>query len=217
MMIVYHLLFDFTIFRWMSYDVIMSWPMILFEKVIAYSFILCAGISATITRSNVRRGIITLVAGAVVMAVSFIINAPILFGILQFLGLAMLLYAAVGKYLQRIPERIEPVLWLVLLIATGIITESVLVKVKWLFWLGFRYDGFTSFDYFPMMPYIFLFFLGTWAGRWIRPRREKLPLLEKQAPAVLAWPGRHTLWIYLLHQPVLFGACLAVRDILQNK
>ena len=57
LMLVYHLLFDFVIFGWMEYEVMQMLPMILFEKLIAYSFILCAGISATMTRSNVKRGL----------------------------------------------------------------------------------------------------------------------------------------------------------------
>ena len=181
--------------------------MVAFEKLIAYSFILCAGISATMTRSNLRRGIITLLAGGAVTAVSYLIGAPILFGILQFLGLSMLLYAAVGKALERLPERIAPVLWLCLFILTQILTGAVRTQLHWLFWLGFLYEGFESFDYFPMLPNFFLFLLGSWIGCEIRTRRAQLPFLAAKAPGILTWPGRHTLWIYLLHQPVLFGAC----------
>ena len=210
LMIIYHLLFDFYMFGWMRWETLMSWPLVVLEKYIAYSFILCAGISATISRSVLRRGVITLGAGALVIAASFIAGAPILFGVLQFLGCAMVMYALVGKWVQRVPERIAPVLWLALFVLTHIWTDSATVDAKWLFWLGFRYPGFVSYDYFPILPYIFLFFLGSWAGQMIKRYREKMPFLEKKAPKCLTWTGSRTLWIYLLHQPVLYGACLAV-------
>ena len=211
MMLVYHLLFDMMMFGWLSYEDLMSVPMVLFEKVIAYSFILCAGISATLTRSNLRRGVITLGAAVLVTAASYIVQAPILFGILHFLGIAMLLYAWIGKALSRLRSPVVPFVCLLLFVVTHILTDRVLVTARWLFWLGFRYDGFVSYDYFPILPYIFLFLLGTRAGLLLTENRERLPILNKQAPAVLTWPGRRTLWIYLVHQPVLYGACWLIR------
>jgi uncharacterized membrane protein len=98
----------------------------------------------------------------------------------------------------------------VLFVVTYIWTNNTVVQTKWLFWLGFVYDGFTSYDYFPMMPYIFLFWAGASLGKLIQNHRAEMPFLEKQAPGWLTWPGQRTLWIYLLHQPILFGACALV-------
>jgi len=210
LMFVYHLLFDFVIFGWMKYEVIQTLPMVLFEKLIAYSFILCAGISATMTRSNLKRGLITLAAGGLVTAVSYFIGAPIKFGILQFLGLSMLLYAALGKIARKLPERLAPVIWLVLFAASLLLTNRVQTESRWLFWLGFLYEGFESFDYFPLLPNFFLFLLGSWMGDQAAKHRDELPILKRNAPGILTWPGRHSLVIYLLHQPILFGCCWLV-------
>ena len=210
LMLVYHLLFDFIIFGWMEYAVLEAWPMVLFERVIAWSFILCAGICAVFTRSNLKRGLVTLAAGGAVTAVSYLIGAPIKFGILQFLGLAMLLYAAAGRLTERLPEKLAPVLWVLLYVVSELVTSRVSVQARWLFWLGFLYEGFESVDYFPVLPHIFLFLLGSWMGVQIRKRREELPFLTRSAPAFLTWPGRHSLLVYLLHQPVLFGGCLVI-------
>lgn len=208
LMLVYHLLFDLYMFGWMTWDALMSWPLVLMEKYIAYSFILCAGLSATLTRSNLRRGLITLGAAALVTLASYVVDAPIKFGVLQFLGVAMLIYALAGKYVERVPERLAPALWLVLFVLTHIWTDSARVGVRWLFWLGFRYPGFVSYDYFPVLPYIFLFFLGSWLGQELRRHRERLTCVyAARAPGALTWIGGRTLWVYLIHQPVLYGAC----------
>lgn len=213
LMLLYHLLFDFYMFGWMSWERIMSPPLVVLEKYIAYSFILCAGISSTLSRSNGKRGLLTLGAAALVTAASFAVGAPILFGVLQFLGLAMLIYAAVGKWVYRVPVKLAPVLWLALFIATHIWTDRTVVNVRWLFWLGFLYPGYISYDHFPLLPYIFLFFLGVWMGRVIREHRDRLPFLDRTAPRWLTWPGSRTLWIYLIHQPVLYGICWAIHSL----
>ena len=207
LMLLYHLLFDFYMFGWMTWEQIMSWPLVLLEKYIAYTFIICAGISATLSRSNAKRGLVTLAAAALVTAASFLVDAPIRFGVLQFLGMAMLIYAAVGPWVQRVPERVAPALWLALFVLTHILTDHVTVDVKWLFWLGFRYPGYVSYDHFPILPYLFLFLFGSWLGQMLAKYRDRLPFLEKTAPRWLTGPGSHTLLIYLLHQPVLYGIC----------
>lgn len=211
LMLIYHLLFDLYMFGWMSWGALMSWPLTLMEKYIAYSFIFCAGISSTLTRSNWKRGLITLGAAALVTAASYVVDAPIKFGVLQFLGMAMLIYAAVGRYVERVPERLAPALWLALFIGTHILTDRVLVGPGWLFWLGFRAPGFISYDYFPILPYIFLFFLGSWLGQELRRHRERLSCIyEARAPRALTAIGKHTMWIYLAHQPVLYGVCWVI-------
>lgn len=217
LMIVYHLLFDFYMFGWVGRSFIFGTPMVIFERFIAYSYILCAGISAHYTHSNLRRGLITAGAGVLVIIASFIVDAPILFGVLQFLSAAMILYALIGRWTEKVPEKIAPFLWLGLFILTKLWTENTLVQVKWLFWLGFKYSGFVSYDYFPILPYIFLFLLGAWLGRQLKKLQERSPdspLLTAQAPRVLTWPGRHSLWIYLLHQPILYGACFVAYFLL---
>lgn len=210
LMLVYHLLFDLLLFGWVGWSFILSWPVVLLEKFIAYSFILCAGISARLTRSNLRRGLVTGAVGLVVVAASYIVDAPIKFGILQFLSAAMLLYALAGRFAAYVPEKIAPFLWLGLFIGTYIWTSMTETQAHWLFWLGFKYAGFVSYDYFPLLPYIFLFLLGTWMGQMLQQYRSQMPFLAKKAPAWLTWPGRRTLWIYVIHQPVLYGLCFAV-------
>ena len=209
LMLVYHLLFDLVMFGWMPYAALQSTPLYLLERFIAWSFILLAGVSAEFSHSNLRRGLITSAAGLLVTAVSYLVNAPIKFGVLQFLGIAMLLYAAAGKYLRRIPGKIAVPLWIVLYQLGWLVQNRLTVSLPWLFWLGLHRADFVSYDYFPLLPYLFMFLLGACFGRWLKQNPDKIGA-QLRVPAVLRAPGRHTLLIYLAHQPVLYGACMLI-------
>ncbi|MBE6792454.1 MAG: DUF1624 domain-containing protein [Ruminococcaceae bacterium] len=73
---------------------------------------------------------------------------------------------------------------------------------RWLFPLGIGIGE--SADYFPLLQWIGVFFGGVFLGRWAKegrfPRwmnKSRLPLLGKV--------GNYTLWVYVAHQPILYG------------
>lgn len=70
-------------------------------------------------------------------------------------------------------------------------------------YLGFMPKSFFSTDYFPLLPWLFLF----WAGYFLHHLvgRERLAPLRKSVCPPLGWMGRHSLVLYLLHQPVILG------------
>ena len=79
--------------------------------------------------------------------------------------------------------------------------------------LGFPYPGFRSSDYFPLLPWFFLYLCGYFLGgivaahpRWQRPLTRNVPALG----AV----GRKALPIYLIHQPLCMLVCIIVFDLL---
>ena len=79
-----------------------------------------------------------------------------------------------------------------------------LYSVPFLFPLGLPGPGFYSADYFPLIPWIFLFWTGLFLWRFLRPYAEET-VRGWPACRPLVWLGRHSLWAYLLHQPVLLG------------
>jgi uncharacterized membrane protein len=125
----------------------------------------------------------------------------------------MIIYGFAGKYFERLNRYLAAPLFLILFAVTWVWTENTLVKATWLWPLGFMYSGFYSADYFPLMPWFFLFLLGTWLGGIIREQKEDSWLYIPVHPA-LTWPGRHSLIIYLLHQPVLYGICWAASKLI---
>ena len=111
LMVGYHLFFDCVMFGWLPENATGWWPVYIIQRFIALSFIFLCGVSARFTRSNLRRGFVTLVAGCLVQAAAELVGAPIRFGILQFLGCAMLFWHFLGRYVERVPERVAPWLW----------------------------------------------------------------------------------------------------------
>ncbi len=170
---------------------------------IVYSFVLLSGISARFTRNGVRRGLITLACALAVTAVTWAAGQPAWFGILHLLGCCMLLYALLGDRFRRIPEIPALIAVLVLFGVTHEICYTVRVSVPGLWIFGLRTPQFTSSDYYPLVPWGFLFLAGTVLGG--RIRESEAAWKQRRAPAFLTWIGRHALWIYMIHQPVLMG------------
>lgn len=56
-------------------------------------------------------------------------------------------------------------------------------------------------DYYSLLPWLFLFWGGYYACRTL----PVLPPWFRRSLEPFAWAGRHSLLLYLLHQPVLYG------------
>ena len=209
LMLVYHFLYDLLIFGVITPAQMFSPELNLMQKFICGSFILLAGASARFSRSNLRHGIIVLLAGVAVEIGAAVGGQTIRFGILQFMGVSMVLWHFLGKYLQKLPRWLLAAGGAVLYVLTDWWTGQVTVSVPWLYPLGFPTAQFVSADYFPLLPWFFLFLVGTALGSWCLDHRENR-LLTASLPGVLTFPGRHSLIIYLLHQPVLYGVSFLI-------
>ena len=221
-MVVYHALYDVEDVFGVRLPLFEALSVL--EPPFAGAFILLAGMSCRFSHSNVRRGLRVLAVAMIVTAVTALFSffvAPgqtIVFGILHFMGVAILLYAGLGRAADRIPPVCAAGLWTVLFALTYSLPWSFSVglpglfslplpgwtqHVPLLFLLGMPDAGFRSADYFPLIPWMFLFLLGTVLGEPVR--EHKLPgwFYTARVP-VLAAAGRNTLLIYVLHQPVIY-------------
>jgi len=78
---------------------------------------------------------------------------------------------------------------------------------------GITFKGFSSPDYFPIFPWFGIYFLSLTAGSAFYPEGMRKKELRIPAnPLVLAFclAGRHTLVIYLVHQPLLVGLLMLI-------
>ena len=125
------------------------------------------------------------------------------FGVLHCLGLCMILWF----FFKRLPTAVLAALG-VGFIALGFHFAELTVTSRWLFPLGLMYPGFGSGDYVPLFPNLGYFLIGAVIGRLLYRKKESLlPNINSQNPILrfLQFCGKHSLWIYLIHQPVLTG------------
>ena len=206
---VYDLIDLYGIVSWDYPDwflVIMNWGGIL--------FILISGICATLGRRSVRRGLIVVLCGFICTAVTWGMyhfgfatkNIIIYFGVLHCLGTCMILW----WLFKRLPTAALAVLGVAIAVAGLFLWYTPVDVGMYLVPLGFHPAEFYSSDYFPLLPNFGYFLIGAVLGRTIYRRKETLlPKINDRAPLLrfLQLCGKHSLWIYLLHQPVLSGIC----------
>ncbi|MCO6453517.1 MAG: DUF1624 domain-containing protein [Caldilineales bacterium] len=213
MVVVYHLAWDLNAFG--GWDInLRSGFWHYFQRVTASTFILLVGLSLTLSyrraghparkmyRHHLRRGLKFFALGMVIIGVTWLLlrQGYVQFGILHFIGVAiMIAYPFLGLRFINLG------LGLILLIA-GQYIDEISVPAGWLVWLGLPPAGYYAVDYFPLVPWFGLVLIGIFLGNWLYGDQPlvRLPDLSHLAPvAFLSRLGRHTLSIYLFHQPVL--------------
>ena len=222
LMVLHHLMYDLVEFlgapRWLF-----SCPPIDFLHVIfAGLFILLCGVSSNFSHSNLKRGLKTAAVAAGITLVTCLMDMDIIWGILHLLAFCMLLYGGAkwleGKLPQRkktLPGWAAPTVYIVLLLISVYLTggrrelaDSPGGFILWL--LGLGNGPWRSSDYFPILPWVFVFLFGTWLGGPIKDGRFPKWFYEAKMP-VFSDIGRHSLIIYIVHQPVLFGIVMLIK------
>lgn len=224
LMVFYHGCYNLAeIFR-LDLPFFYSKPMQFLQLVIAGDFIFISGCVSRYSRSNLKRGLQIFSCGMVLTIVTaFVIPSQIiLFGVLHLLGFSMVFFALTRKWLDRIHPAFGMFLCMLLFLSTYFISSGWIgfppfaaplpaqwYSVKFLFWLGIPGPGFFSSDYFSIFPWLFFFLAGTFCGVFFK--ENKLPdwVYRPHVPW-LSRVGRHTLIIYLLHQPVLYGSMMLI-------
>lgn len=211
LMVCYHLLFDLAEFRgvkrFLGFSTDLSttaWTIA--QHFFAVLFVVLSGVSATLTRSNLRRGLRLLAVSVLVTAVTYVFDpaSAVWFGILQCLAVSMLLFGALF-------DRARPAacaVWGGLVIAASAALpaakRALALRTDWLMPFGLTSPSFSSFDYFPLLPWFGVFLAGAALGRSVYAGRKSL--LPGHWPAnAVNLAGRHSLLIYLVHQPVIMG------------
>ena len=173
----------------------------------AIVFILIAGISSGLNTRPLRHAFRVLAAALLVTVVTYLFNAEtyVRFGILHLLGTAIL----ISPWLQRLASSLLAVLAAVLLVLP-VWTDQMAVESGLLLPLGIRHSQFVSMDYYPLVPWLAVFLLGMIAGRRIYRSKQPRRLSPWPGARPLTWLGRHSLFIYLVHQPLLLAVLSAV-------
>lgn len=220
----YHAMWDLVFLFGLRADWYYGRPGAVWQFVSCSSFILLSGYCVPLGRHTLRRGLIVFGAGALVTLATWLFMPAdlVLFGVLTMLGSVMILTALADPLLRRVPARLGLAVSLLLFLFTysakagylGFFGLRLIPLPDGLYanlfttWLGFPHPLFYSTDYFGILPWLFLFLAGYYLHHAKRP--ETLGWLRRSFCPPLGWMGRHALILYLLHQPVLYGAMYAV-------
>ncbi len=97
------------------------------------------------------------------------------------------------------------------IIALGLQVRLPLFDQPWLNWVGLMTHKPATEDYVPLFPWLGVVLLGISVGCWLASRGfEPLKPLARGAPTWLTWLGRHSLLVYMVHQPILLGVLRVV-------
>lgn len=219
LVVVYHFFWDLSYFG--VYPVnIFSTPWQTFARTIGSTFIFLLGLSLTLSynrevqylgslppfKKYLWRGSKIFALGMMITVGTYVFigRGFVIFGILHLLGVGIVLaypFLRVNKWFSLGSG--------LLLIGLGVYLSSVSVLYPWFIWLGLRQQGVPMVDYYPVLPWFGITLLGVFAGRTLYPQgvpRLTLPDLSTVPPIQgLRLCGRHTLLIYLIHQPILIG------------
>ena len=217
-MMLYHGMWDLVYLFGVSAPWYATWKGELWQQSICWVFILLSGFCLPMGHHPLKRGATVFGAGALVTAVTllFMPEDVVWFGVLTLIGSAMILTGLLDRFLQKVPAGFGMAISFLLFLPTRnaasgyfgfgafrVLLPRSLYANYLTAYLGFFPLGFFSTDYFPLIPWLFLFWTGYFLHHLVG--RERMEPLRRSVCPPLGWLGRHSLLLYLLHQPVIFG------------
>ncbi len=208
MMFAYHFAFDLRYFGVAQLDFENSVFWLSFRAVIVASFLSIVGVSLVLADRRgadaghfLRRVAMIAAAALAVTAASWLLfpSSFIYFGILHCIALASLL----AWPLRRHP-RLALVAGIAVLVAASVFSSPAFDRMQ-LSWIGFTTHKPITEDYVPLAPWSAAVFIGIALGHALEQAGHRPLQLFDAAPRWLRWLGRHSLVVYLVHQPLLMA------------
>ena len=219
LMVAFHIAFDLDYFGLYSFNM-NSYFWFYLARLTASIFILLVGLSLVLSHSRasgagfekgffkkiIKRGLKIFCFGLLATLVTYLLigSGFIIFGILHFIGIAIILsypFLRLGAL---------NIIMAFFFIAIGLDFQAQTVDFPWLLWLGLSPHGFYTLDFFPILPWFGLVLVGVYLGTTFYEgyeRRFKLPdwsgLLCVKSLEIL---GKNSLLIYFIHQPIIIAA-----------
>lgn len=220
-MILYHATWNMVYIYGREWDWYKSPAAYVWQQSICWTFILLSGFCFSLGKRHMKNGGLVFGAGLIVTLVTLIAipQNRVIFGVLTCIGSCILLVT----FMEKILEKVVP-MWgmagsfVLFLMTKGInygyigMKEGlrILLPSSWYddyltTYFGFPFKEFYSTDYFSFFPWIFLYLTGYYLFRIVDKKKGwESPVLQIKIP-VVNFLGQHSLLIYLLHQPIIYG------------
>lgn len=207
-MVIFHFTFDLALFGHIPAETMFQPFWYYFARLIAGSFLFLSGLSLWLAHGRVIRWgafwtrLAQVAGGAALVTLAsiwLVPGGPIWFGILHAIAAASLLGLLALRLLWPVTLGLAA-----LIFAAAWGPRFAAFDPLWLVWTGLAETRPMMGDYVPLIPWAAPALAGIALAKALRldlwPGRAPSPLLYR-----LALPGRHSLVIYLLHQPILIG------------
>jgi len=200
LMVIFHLAYDLKSFYGWQLDL---WNGVWFYigRSAAVLFMLLAGLGCLFNTRALRHGLVVFGWGMVLTAATYVFDPStyIRFGILHLIGVCII----TGPVLSKLRTY-----WLVILAILSVFAGKMFLSLTVPYWhlipFGLTPSNFISLDYYPLLPWYGVFLAGIMVGRVVY--RKRMPHIKPvKRLDFLARAGRHSLMIYLLHQPILLA------------
>jgi uncharacterized membrane protein len=174
---------------------------------IASIFIFISGVTSYVsyekhkeklTRKYFIRGMKLLFFAFLITLFTYVFVRPntIFFGILHFFAVTSFLIPIFIKYHKL------NLLAGFAIILSGVYLQQQTFTYPYLFWIGFVPENFSTFDYFPLIPWLGVILLGIYYSDYIVKKTADIKFTGGFSK-IFMFLGKHSLFIYLIHQPVL--------------
>lgn len=197
-----------------------------FQKIVPTMFFMLLGVCLVVSKNKkitqssynekkynkhlLIRGLKIFGLGMIITSVTmiFLPNRPIFFGVLHCIGFSIILSIPFLKF------KYYNILFALFVIMIGLLFGQYSIENPTVLHLmvGLHQTNIAQYtiDYFPLFPWFGACLFGIVLGNLLykgNGRRFRIPDISKYKPiSMFSWLGKHSLTIYLLHQPIIAGA-----------
>ncbi|MBP2024489.1 heparan-alpha-glucosaminide N-acetyltransferase [Peptoniphilus stercorisuis] len=226
-MILYHLFYDLVYVFNINIDFYRLNNVKPWQLSICITFILISGISFHFYKNHRKQGLIVFGLSLLISLITYIFipEEAVKFGVLSLIGASIIIMDLLNKFLNKLNPYFGFVLFILLFLIfynlpygnLGISSIEILnipdyiYKSKYLYPIGLPHEDFVSADYFPLFPWSFLFISGYFLGHILKRKNLLKPMGKNN---IISAIGRHSLVVYLLHQPILYFGLFIIFEII---
>jgi uncharacterized membrane protein len=218
MVIFFHILIDFNFFNIYKINVF-SGVLFPIAYAVATTFLLLVGLSLTLNFSRIKNVLTKkdayvriLLHGLKIFGIGLLVTLAtwlylgesfIIFGVLHCIGISIIFSILFLKF------RVQNLVLGPVFIFLGLFLKTFTVDFYWLAWLGFKPTTFYTVDYYPLLPWFGVVLIGVFLGNSLYPEGKRRYAVKDRSKVKVVrffcFLGRHTLIVYLIHQPIIVG------------